>query len=63
MIGSEQQNVPYCFTTLPAYARKFRTLNESALPIVPTGTTLSALMRQARQDSFAAQLLHRSRLP
>jgi hypothetical protein len=63
MIGSEEQNVPNCFTTLPAYARKFRTLNESALPIVPTGTTLSALMRQARQDPFAARLLHRSRFP
>lgn len=39
MMGSEEQNVPIRFTTLPAYARRLRTLNEIALPIVPTGTT------------------------
>lgn len=34
-----------------AYARKLRTLNESALPIVPTGTMLSA-------RGFKFQVLH-----
>ena len=29
-------------TTLPAYARRLRTLNEIVLPIVPTRTTSSA---------------------
>ena len=42
MMGSEEQNVSICFTTLPACARRLRTLNEIALPIVPTGTTPSA---------------------
>jgi hypothetical protein len=42
MMGSEEQNVPICFTTLPACARRLRTLNEIALPIVPLGTTPSA---------------------
>jgi hypothetical protein len=41
-MGSEEQNVPICFATLPAYARRLRTLNEIALPIVPTGTTPEA---------------------
>ena len=41
-MGSEEQNVSICFTTLPAYAGRLRTLNEIALPIVPTGTTPSA---------------------
>jgi hypothetical protein len=42
MIGAEEQNGPTCFTTLPAYARRLGRLNESPLPIVPTGATLSA---------------------
>ena len=42
MMESEEQNVSICFTTLPAYARRLRTLNEIALPIAPTGTTPSA---------------------
>ena len=38
MMGSEEQGVSICFTTLPALARRFWTLNEIAKPIVPTGT-------------------------
>jgi len=41
MIGAEEQNGPTYCTTLPAYARRLG-INESPLPIVPTGTTLSA---------------------
>ena len=51
MMGSEEQNVPICCTTLPAYARRLRTLNEIALPIAATGTTRSA-------RGFKFQLLH-----
>jgi hypothetical protein len=54
MIGSEEQNGPTCFTSLPAYARRLG--SESALPIVPTGTTLSArgLKFQAPHSFFDA---------
>ena len=56
MIGAEEQNGPTCFTSLPAYARKLGSLSESALPIVPTGTTLSArgLKFQAPHSFFGA---------
>ena len=56
MIGSEEQNGPTCFTSLPAYARRLGSLSESALPIVPAGTTLSArgLKFQAPHSFFDA---------
>ena len=51
MIGSEQQNVPYCFTTLPAYARKFRTSQRERLA-----------NRPHRNDAFRANAPSSSRL-
>jgi len=42
MMGSEERGVPICFTTFGAYALWLQTLNEIALPIVPTGTIPSA---------------------
>jgi hypothetical protein len=42
MMGSGEQGVPICFTTFWAFALRLRTLNEIALPAVPTGTMLSA---------------------
>jgi hypothetical protein len=50
-MGPEEQNVPICFKTLPAYARRLRTQNEIALPIVPAGTTPST-----RADSNSCSL-------
>ena len=42
MMGSEEQGIPICLTTFGAHALRFQTLNEIALPIVPTGTIPSA---------------------
>ena len=42
MMGSGEQGVSICPTTLRAEARRLWTLNEIASPIVPTGTIRSA---------------------
>jgi hypothetical protein len=42
MMGSEERGVPICVTTFGARALWLQTLNEIALPIVPTGTIPSA---------------------
>jgi hypothetical protein len=42
MMGSEERGVPICFTSFGACALWLQTLNEIALPIVPTGTIPSA---------------------
>jgi len=52
MIGSEEQNVPTCFTTLPAYARRLGSLNESALPIVPRNDAFRARVKVQVPHSF-----------
>ena len=38
MMGSGERDVSICFTTFRVFARRLWTLNEIALPIVPTGT-------------------------
>jgi hypothetical protein len=46
MMESEERGVSICFKNLRACARKFLTLNEIALPIVPTGTIRFTLTGQ-----------------
>ena len=52
MMGSGEQGVPICFTTLRPLAGRIEILNGIALPIVPTGTTWFAVAGK----SFVAPL-------
>ena len=47
MMGSGEQGVPICATTLRADARRLWTLNEIVLPLVPTGTIRCTLAGEA----------------
>jgi hypothetical protein len=62
-MGLEERGASICFTTLPSCAGGFWTLNEIALPIVPTGTISFTLTgKMVVYGSFSPQIMRRQRL-